>query len=549
MDLGVSSPTSSPSRSRDSVKCCNCGCTCSLVTSSSSGNWFRSVKRKYDEFEEGKRLIIPGFDLFSNPRVQIENECAALRETVSSQQKAIQDLYVELEEERNASSTAANEAMSMILRLQREKAEIQMEARQFKRFAEEKMSHDQQELLALEDLLYKREQAIQSLTCEVQAYKHRMMSFGLTEAEADGEKGEKSGISRNPSITENLDAAQFQFQFPYDYPPLKCNLNENQSALEGEDDIVDVEKYAFGETPRGRDHLKNLEYRINQMEKSSSSSQPDGEFSGAKNILEKVIVGHSPRRPKHNRMLSGDSSSSFMGMPREAGPDLATESPSFKFNNSFKKMEFNNSFKKMDFNNSFKKMDYVSQSDDYSNLRKVDNASDFGDDMSDRVYTIDSVHNGVPYNGVAEPKPGVGICEDYISTPRDALNRPDDNDPEIKKLYTRLQALEADRESMRQAIISMRTDKAQMVLLKEIAQHLCKEMSPERRITVQKPTLLGTFSFMSVFKWIASFLFWRKRARRSKYMCGLSASNVGLLLLLDKGPRMRQWRCLTSTQV
>lgn len=40
----------------------------------------------------------------------------------------------------------------MILRLQREKVEIQMEARQFKRFVEEKMAHDQQEfLLAVDD--------------------------------------------------------------------------------------------------------------------------------------------------------------------------------------------------------------------------------------------------------------------------------------------------------------------------------------------------------------------------------------------------------------
>ncbi|KAG8648780.1 myosin-binding protein 7 [Manihot esculenta] len=528
MDLGVLSPTSSPSRCRDLVKCGNCGCSCSLVASSTRGAWFRSVKRKYDEFEEGNRFYIPGFDLFSNPRVQIENECAALRETVSSQQQAIQDLQAELEEERNASSTAANEAMSMILRLQREKAEIQMEARQFKRFAEEKMAHDQQEFLALEDLLYKREQAIQSLTCEVQAYKHRMLSYGLTEAEAEGEKGERSELSRNPSMNENLDALQFEFP-AYNYPPLKCNLNENPIALEGDDD-VDVEKYAFGEIPHARDHLKDLEYRINQMENSPSSSQLDGASSGSKNIPEKVIVGQSPRRPR-DRMSSAENSGSFVGTSRETGPDLVTESQSFRLNNSFKKM------------------DYVSQSEDSSNLRKLDNASDFGDDMSsDRVYTIDSVYNGVPYNCAAEPKAGAGICEDYVSTPREVSNRPDVSDPDIKKLYMRLQALEADRESMRHAIISMRTDKAQMVLLKEIAQHLSKEMSPERRMPVKKPSL-GTFSFMSIFKWVASFIFWRKKARRSKYMCGLSASNVGLLLLLDKGPRTRQWRCVTSTQV
>ena len=454
--------------SSDLVKCCNCGCSCSLI-SSSSGTWLRSVKRKYDELEEGSRFIIPGFNFSSNARVQIENECVALREMVGRQQHSIQDLCSELEEERNASSSAANEAMSMILRLQREKAEIQMEARQFKRFAEEKMAHDQQELLALEDLLYKREQAIQSFTCEIQAYKYRMMSYGLTEAEADGERG---ALSRNPSMVE-FDA---QIELPmYNYPPLKCNLNETQGHLEDDNDAEDVEKYAFGETPHARGHLKNLENRIYQMERSPSNSRVDGDFSGSKNILEKVVVGQSPMRSRHCRRLSDES-----------GRDFSTESPRPI--------------------SSFKKTEYVSQTEDYSNFRKLDNASEVGDDMSDRVYTIDSIHNGAPNNGFTDPNAGGGICDDYVTTPM-SLNQVDYADPDIKKLYTRLHALEADRESMRQAIVSMRTDKAQMVLLKEIAQHLCEEMSPERRITVKKPTLLGSFSFMSIFKVILD-TFW-----------------------------------------
>lgn len=458
--------------SRDLVKCCNCSCSCSSI-SGTSGSWFRSVKRKYDEFEDENRFSIPGFEIFSVARVELENECVALREMVGNQQQTIQDLYTELEEERNAASSAANEAMSMILRLQREKAEIQMEARQFKRFAEEKMEHDQQELMALEDLLYKREQVIQALTCEVQAYKHRMLSYGLTEAEAEGEKGM---YSRNNSM---LDFEAQHEILAFEYPPLRCSLNENQGAFEGDDDdVADVEKYAFGETPRGRDHLKNLEHRIYQMERSPSNSQLDGEFSGSKSILEKVIVGHSPRHSRHSRKYSSDSPS-FRAVARETGTELNGESPRF--------------------NISFKKTEYVSQSEE-SNMRKVDNTSDVGDDMSDRVYTIDSVHNGVPDSGYAELKAGVGIGEDNITTPRGLMNQGDVADPEIKKLYVRLQALEADRESMRQAIVSMRTDKAQLVLLKEIAQQLCKDMSPERQIAVRKPSLLGSFSFLSVFK-------------------------------------------------
>ncbi|KAJ4840093.1 hypothetical protein Tsubulata_009912 [Turnera subulata] len=530
MDLEVVSSPASPT-SRNMVKCCDCGCSCSLVaTSSSGGSWFRSVKRKYDEFEGGNRLLISGFDLFSNPRVQIENECAALRETLSSQQQTIQDLFAELDEERNASSSAANEAMSMILRLQREKAEIQMEARQFKRFAEEKMGHDQQELSALEDLLYKREQTIQSLTCEVQAYKHRMMSYGLTEQEAEGEM---NGF-RDMGMAEEFNPAQFDVP-TYDYPPLKCSINENPSALEEEDDdIVDIEKYPFGETPRSQDQLKNLEYRIYQMERTPRGNQKEGEFSGSKNILEKVIVGQSPRWPRHSRKFSTDSISSLIGRETDF-----TESPRFKHNTTFTKR------------------DYVTLPEDNSNLRKMDTASEVGDDMCDRIYTIDSIHNGTSYNGITELKTG-GITEDYISSPREALSRPDVSDPDIKKLYMRLQALEADRESMRQAIISMRTDKAQMVLLKEIAQHLCKEVTPARQMPLKKSSVLGSFSFMSVFKlditiynivehlssfvspvlehildinlldhqfnylsslspqWIVSFVFWRKRARQSK---------------------------------
>ncbi|KAL2327314.1 hypothetical protein Fmac_020741 [Flemingia macrophylla] len=479
--------------SRDLLKCCNCGCGCSLLAQS-SGTWMRSVKRKHDEFKMDGQLAMPTF-----ARIEIENECVALREMVSMQQKTIQDMNAELEEERNSSSTAANEAMSMILRLQREKAEIQMEARQFKRFAEEKMTHDQEELLSLEDLLYKREQIIQSLTCEVQAYKHRLMSFGLTEAEAEGD----------------------QYELPtYEYPPLKCNVMHG--SIDADNEETDIEKYAFGETPT--DHLRNLENRISQMEKTPTYSQMDGDFAG-KNILEKVIVGQSPSWGKHSRKLSPDSS--FGGTGKDTGPEFMMDSP--RLSSNYRK-------------------DYFSQSEDHSNFKKVDNTSE-GDDTSDRIYTIDSVHCGAPHSGFSDSKAGAGSFEDYATTPRESGNHATDfEDPYIKKLYMRLQALEADRESMRQAIISMRTDKAQMVLLKEIAQHLCKEMSPQRKMA-RKPYVTGNSSLFSIFKWVSSIVFWRKKAHESKYMFGLPPESVGLLMLLDKRTRVRPWRCITSTQL
>lgn len=427
-------------------KCCECGCSyCDPRNSSYSRTWLRSVKRKLDEYEEdGEKFFIPGLVIPAVARVEIENECDVLREMVSNQQQTIQDLIADLEEERYASSSAANEAMSMILKLQREKAEVQMEARQFKRFSEEKMAHDQQELMALEELLYRREQSIQSLTCEVQAYKHRMISFGLTESEADGEK---TFLTRENSITTNLES-QFDFA-SYNYPPLKCNsLNENHVYPDNDDsETVDIEKYAFGETPRS---LKDIEERINELERSPAHSQP---------VLEKVIVGHSPIK-KHSRRFSSDSSGSFFAAVKE---DLVPESSR--------------------------------AGNDFSSYKKVETVSEFGDETSDRIYTIDSIHNA---NN--DPKANIGTYDDFMNSPKESSSNDDIEDPEVKKLYLRLHALEADRESMRQALISMRTDKAQLVLLKEIAQHLCKDMSPPNRMSVKKPSAgVGSY-FFSVVK-------------------------------------------------
>ncbi|KAL0874809.1 hypothetical protein Bca101_024514 [Brassica carinata] len=451
----------------DTLKCCDCGCDCS--------SHIPSPKRKHDESKNEKPLSSSS----SNAKVLIENECQLLRETVASQQESIQDLYAELDEERNAASTAANEAMSMILRLQREKAEVEMELRQFKRFSEEKMEHDQRELLALEDLVYKREQTIQALSFEAQAYRHRMMSYGVSEAEVDYDE-EKNMYDE------------------YDYPPLKCSLNENPEALEEVD--VDVEKYTLTDSP-----LKSLELRISQME-SLTPSSGDGEVRG-RTYLEKVVVGNgqSPRRQRHFRKVSTGSSTSLLGTNRDQRPDFSVDSPRFK-----------------------------------------GGSSDTGDnDMDDRVYTIVSVHQGVSHSGGAEEKVRGDTVDGYVGE----LNQPDLGDPDIVKLYARMQALEADRESMRQAIVSMRTEKAQMVLLKEIAQHLSKDVIPERRLPLRKASIVGVFSFISVFKWITSFVFWRKKARRSKYMNGVQGNNMGLEMLLEKTPRIRQWRCLSSTQV
>ncbi|KAK1434986.1 hypothetical protein QVD17_00741 [Tagetes erecta] len=460
---------------------CECGsnsCDSSTINGSCTGTWFRSVKRKLDDLETETRSFL-NVPLPEVARVEIENECDVLREMVTNQQKSIHDLSIELDKERNASSSAANEAMSMILRLQREKALIEMEARQFKRFSEQKSIHDQQEIAALEELLYKREQTIQSLTCEVQAYKYRMMSYGLTEAEAEGVKGVITHTNTNSVGTNSVN----EFD---DYPPLKCQSNEPQTYTQSEPETVDIEKYTYHDTPCS---IKDIEHRINQLEQQSPRHQP---------ILDKVIVGQSPRKQKLSTCYSADSPGSIFATIKE----------------------------------------------DESNFKKGENFSEFGSEIYDRIYTVDSIHYNAPTTYQNDQKANMNTCDEFMSAHKDSMCYSEIQDPEVMKLYARLHALEADRESMRQAIINMRTDKAQLVLLKEIAQNLCKDMMPTSRMPIKKQSYFKIFG-----QSIASLVLWTRNASQTKYMFGMTAKNPGLMVVLDKRSQVEQWNCVSRIHV
>ncbi|XP_013742446.2 myosin-binding protein 7-like isoform X1 [Brassica napus] len=396
--------------SRDAMK----GCDYSL-DAYSSDPFTRTVE------SENMLLLRGSYDSSSN-------ECAALLEDHTSQGKTVKDLHLELEEERNAAASAANETMSMILRLQREKAEIQMEARQFKAFAEETMTHEQEKVSALEELVYEKEQAIEALSYEVEAYKDKLMSYGVTEAEM-------LGFGRH-----SFD------DYPCEYTSLKCSVND-----------------------------ENL-------------SESDGDVE----VVEKVMVGQSPRWSYYDP-------NSPLGTAKEVKGTFYTDSP-----------------------------------------MSTSNA---------RVYTIDSIHVGdseVKIDDESSKMSKGTLDGDHWKS----LTQQGVKEPDIEKLYTRLQALEADRESLRQVIVSMRTDQAQLVLLKEIAQHLSKETVVTRRNPVSKMPFLKAFSVGTVFKWIVSFVAWRRKAKpNNRYAYHLPANNMGMLMILGEGCPTRRWNCLTSSYV
>ncbi|KAI4377704.1 hypothetical protein MLD38_015289 [Melastoma candidum] len=105
-------------------------------------------------------------------------QVVATRESHMSQQQLLQRLYVELDEEREASATAASEALSMILRLQGEKAAVKMEADHYRRVAEERVCHAERSLEVFEDVVRQKDMEIASLEFQVLAYRYKLMSLG-----------------------------------------------------------------------------------------------------------------------------------------------------------------------------------------------------------------------------------------------------------------------------------------------------------------------------------------------------------------------------------
>uniref|UniRef100_A0A0E0RHF4 GTD-binding domain-containing protein n=1 Tax=Oryza rufipogon TaxID=4529 RepID=A0A0E0RHF4_ORYRU len=421
-------------------------------------------------------------------RVEIGDEAAALREALARQHGALADLQAELDAERGAAAGAASEAMTMILRLQREKAEAMMEARQFRRYAEEKMSHDAAELAALEDLLAKRDAAL------------RALQSSSSSRGGGGGRGVGGGSGRAtpsfpgssphhyPSTPTPASAAAAA-----NYPPLRCFIDHPPTASEA--DALDAQ------TPR--EHLTRLAHRVHMLERGV---HPMATTTTTTPII-RVAPGSAFPRP--TRAYSDADSLEFCD--GEYFPD------------------------------------------------------DVDCGASDRVYTVDAIH-GRP---LAVPE---GSCTPGGSSCCGGGGVPWAEDEEMRRLSARLQALEADRETMRQAIVSMGAEKAQVVLLKEIAQQLCKEATPPlppsavtvghhlykgaaappavtvkmrpprppvvmHRRVIDAPPAAKTSYIGAVAKWFTSIVSRYKKTPRTKYPIGQCGNNVGLLLLLDKAPR------------
>ncbi|CAM6076405.1 unnamed protein product [Sphagnum tenellum] len=121
------------------------------------------------EQEDGDQLHTKQYEELEEPLPQNEREALAA-------------MYLELEKERNASATAANEAMGMIARLQEEKAAVLMEARQFQRMVEQKSTHDQEAIEGLREVIARIEEEKRELEEENEFYRSTLLRAQIEES-------------------------------------------------------------------------------------------------------------------------------------------------------------------------------------------------------------------------------------------------------------------------------------------------------------------------------------------------------------------------------
>jgi hypothetical protein len=300
--------------------------------------------------------------------------------------RVVAGLQAELEAERAAAADAASEAMSMILRLQRDKSEAMIEARQYRRYAEERLAHDAAEAEALRGAVGRRDAAVRALSAQLRECQVRLLHLGYDPPPSPFPPSSPLAIQDHHAYASG-DEDDHHPPVPDDHPP-----------------PADVG------TPRTH-HL------LNRM---SGQDPPPLCIS-----------------PRHSRSHSNDSFSYA----------LADEYPLYA-------------------------------------MTTDRDAPDEDDDGVDRVYTVDTVR------GVAVP----------------TWQDKEEEAAEIQKLKARLQALEAGRESMRHAIVSMGDEKAQVLLLRDIAQQLCKEgvavptkVLPQPVVVAQRKLVKRLPCFVRVF--------------------------------------------------
>lgn len=108
----------------------------------------------------------------------------ALRKMVKIERGRARKVRKELEKERLAAASAAEEAMAMILRLQSERSCVEMEANQYRRMAEQKQVYNEGIIQSLQWIVAKHEEEMSGLEDQLRLCRRKLKIF-MKESEMD----------------------------------------------------------------------------------------------------------------------------------------------------------------------------------------------------------------------------------------------------------------------------------------------------------------------------------------------------------------------------
>lgn len=101
----------------------------------------------------------------------------SLRKLVKFERQRFHAACAEIEKERSAASSAAEEAMAMILRLQSEKSAVEIQANQFRRMVEQKQEYDQEVIESLRWTVRQLEYQKSVMEEQVLVYREKLREY------------------------------------------------------------------------------------------------------------------------------------------------------------------------------------------------------------------------------------------------------------------------------------------------------------------------------------------------------------------------------------
>ncbi|KAH7857190.1 hypothetical protein Vadar_010008 [Vaccinium darrowii] len=176
-----------------------------------------------------------------------ENAIKMLEQALEQKHVAYAALFLELEKERNAAASTTDEAIAMVLCLQEKMASVEMEARQYKRIIEEKLSYDAEEMNILKEILVRRELEKHFLEKRVEAYSSRKHKFSENAIYLESGEQEKnsSASPQEEKVTKTIKTRNVNVvHILYDGENLKQHVNDAfQSSKSSGDMISDMEAH------------------------------------------------------------------------------------------------------------------------------------------------------------------------------------------------------------------------------------------------------------------------------------------------------------------